>query len=169
MKTVVVLKFASLIALSSTVIACASSPKVVSEQPSIEAALDQALETPTPEIVETDRGPSLSLDNVLFDFEQSSLRPEAHSTIEKASQYLESNPDRTALIEGHTDHTGEADYNQNLSIARSQTIKDALIAQGISENRLVTKGLGESSPIADNSTLEGRRANRRSEIIFVAK
>lgn len=61
------------------------------------------------------------------------------------------------------------DYNQTLSQARSESIKDALVSLGISESRIETKGLGESSPVADNNTIEGRRANRRSEIIFVAE
>ena len=165
MKTVVVLKFAAVMTLSSTIIACANSPKIVADQPSPAAAYV----APAPAIVETPRGPSLTLDDVLFDFEQSSLRAEAHSTVEKAAAYLESNPERTALVEGHTDHTGDDDYNQTLSQARSESIKDALVSLGISESRIETKGLGESSPVADNNTIEGRRANRRSEIIFVAE
>ncbi len=167
MKTVVVLKFAAVMTLGSTIIACTNSPKIVADQPSPAAAL--VAPTPAPKIIETPRGPSLTLDDVLFDFEQSSLRAQAHSIVEKAAAYLESNPERTALVEGHTDHTGDHDYNQTLSQARSQSIKNALVSLGINENRIQTKGLGETSPVADNNTIEGRKANRRSEIIFVAQ
>lgn len=166
MKTVAVLKFTSLIILSSTIAACASSQKSIPEPTQPVAALPTP--KPAPQIVETPRGPSLTLDNVLFEFDQSNLRPEALGTIEKAAEYLQSNPERQALIEGHTDHTGEENYNQSLSQARSESIKEALLDMGVGEDRITTKGLGETSPIADNNTVEGRRANRRSEIIFAA-
>jgi len=165
MKTVAVLKFAALITLSSTITACANSPKRVIEPPSLGAAV--AAPVKAPQIVETPRGPSMTLDDVLFDFEESSLRPEAGSTVEKAAAFLKSNPERNALVEGHTDHTGDAAYNQNLSVQRSQSIKDALMSHGIDEDRIQTKGLGESNPVADNGTFEGRQANRRVEVIFV--
>jgi len=107
------------------------------------------------------------VDDVLFDFEKHNLRPEARSTVERAAAYLRSNPNRTALVEGHTDSIGDADYNQMLSVARSESIRDALMSLGVNEQRIRIKGLGESDPVADNTTLEGRRANRRVEVIFV--
>lgn len=165
MKTVAVLKIVTLIALSGLITACSSTPKKAVELPPLGAAVA----APTPVIVETPRGPSLTLDDVLFDFDESSLRPEATSTVEKAAAYLKSNPQRTALVEGHTDHTGDASFNQSLSVQRSESIKDALMSLGIDAQRIQTKGLGEQSPIADNGSVEGRQANRRVEVIFVAQ
>lgn len=165
MKTIAVLKIAALITLSSTITACANSPKKLVQPPSLGAAV--AAPAKAPQIVTTARGPSLTIDDVLFDFEESSLRLEAESTVEKAAAYLKSNPERSALVEGHTDHSGDAEYNQDLSVARSESLKDALMSFGINENRIKTKGLGESNPVADNGTFEGRQANRRVEVIFV--
>ena len=167
MKTVSVLKTTALLTFAVTLAACSNTPKKNIEPPAPAAALAAPAPAPTAEIVETPRGPSLTLEDVLFDFEQSSLRPEAHHTVEKAANYLQTNPERTALIEGHTDHTGESEFNQSLSVDRSEAIKEALITMGISEDRITTRGLGESSPVADNSTREGRQANRRVEMIFV--
>ncbi len=151
------------IALSGFLAACSSSPK--SSQPVLGAAKSPS----SAHIVNTSRGPSLTLDDVLFDFEQTSLRAEADQTVERAVSYLENNPDHNAIIEGHTDHIGESTYNQYLSTKRSDAIAEALIASGIDPDRIKTVGFGESKPIADNSTVEGRRSNRRVEIIFTEK
>ena len=153
------IKCTLVIALGGFLAACSSNPKPA--QPVVAAA------TPPPiQIINTSRGPSLTLDDVLFDFEQTSLRPEASRTVARAVSYLQENPDRKALIEGHTDHTGETDYNQNLSTKRSDAIGEALVARGISPDRITTVGFGESKPVADNDTVEGRQSNRRVEIIF---
>lgn len=166
MKNVSVIKVATLLTLAGVISACSTKPTKVVETPALGAAI-AIPSAPTPQIVETPRGPSLTLDDVLFDFEQSSLRPEAHNTVEKAASYLRSNPERTALVEGHTDHTGDDVFNQGLSEQRSESIKTALMSLGIDESRIQTAGFGESNPVSDNSTLEGRQANRRVEVIFV--
>lgn len=165
MKINTVNKVVLLMTLSGILTACSNAPKKVSEPPALGAAIE--VPAPGPQFVETPRGPSLTVNDVLFDFEESNLRPEADSTVEKAANYLRDNPERVALVEGHTDHTGDEAYNQTLSVQRSQSIKDALMARGINENRIQTKGLGESQPVADNGTLEGRQANRRVEMVFV--
>lgn len=149
------------IVLSSTLItACSSTPKA---EPASEPPLAAAEPAP---IRQTERGPMLTVDDVLFDFEAASLRPEARRIVSQAVRYLKDNPDRMALIEGHTDNTGEADYNQYLSDARTGSVSKALQLAGIAEDRIVEKGFGESQPIASNSTLDGRQKNRRVEIVF---
>lgn len=167
MKNVSILKSAALITLAGVISACSSTPTKIAKPPALGAAIATSSAPTIPQIVETTRGPSLTLDDVLFDFEQSSLRPEAHNTVEKAASYLRSNPERIALVEGHTDHTGDAAFNQGLSEKRSESIKTALMSMGISESRIQTEGFGESNPTSDNSTLEGRQANRRVEVIFI--
>lgn len=163
MKSSAIIRCAAVFAMSGFIAACSSNPKEPEPEPALGAAISQL--TPIG-IINTARGPSLTLDDVLFDFEQSTLRSQADGTIDKAVAYLEANPQRNALIEGHTDHTGDANYNQSLSVERSLSIKDALVANGISSRRIKTLGMGESQPVADNQTLSGRQANRRVEIIF---
>jgi len=163
MKTFAFVKYPAVLAMSCFISACSNNPKVV--EPTLGAAAMVPAQVPT-EIVNTPRGPSLTLNNVLFDTDQSSLRTEANETVSKAVAYLKANPERTALVEGHTDHIGDEQYNHGLSLERSESVKNALISQGISTTRIKTAGLGETSPIADNTSLEGRQSNRRVEIIF---
>lgn len=157
------LKFITLAGMTSFVMACSSNPKL--EEPAPAPIVIQKAEAPV-EIVETARGPSVTLDDVQFDFEQSSLRQEAVVIITKAAAYLRDNPNRYALVEGHTDTSGDPSFNQYLSLERSKAVESALIAAGVSEYRIRTRGLGDTRPVADNSTLSGRQANRRVEIIF---
>jgi len=151
MKTFAFVKYPAVIAMSCFITACSNNPKVVA--PTLGAAAKVPIQVPvntTAEIVDTPRGPSLTLNNVLFDFEQSTLRTEASDTVSKAVAYLNANPERTALVEGHTDHTGDEQFNQGLSVQRSESVRDALISQGISTSRIKTIGLGETTPVADN-------------------
>jgi len=152
------LRLVALLALSATLTACGSAPKV--SEPTAPAY------TAPFELTKSFRGPVLTVGDVLFDFEEATLHQNAEGTMAKAADYLKKNPQRIAVVEGHTDHTGEQSYNQMLSEARSQSVKEALMSHGVAESRIKTKGLGETQPVADNSTLEGRKANRRVEVVF---
>lgn len=165
MTTHALVKYPVVLAMSCIISACSNNPKVIEPTLGAAAAVPAPVQT-SAQIVNTPRGPSLTLSNVLFDFEQTSLRTQASETVSKAVAYLKANPKRSALIEGHTDHTGDEQYNHGLSLKRSESVKNALISQGISTSRIKTTGLGETSPIADNASLEGRQSNRRVEIIF---
>jgi len=154
--TLSLLKFATVAACSGLLMACSSAPK---------APVETTNYTPL-EITQTERGPMVSLDDVLFDFEEATLRPEAAPVISQAAAYLQQNPERNALVEGHADATGDARFNQILSVERSRAVKDALIAAGIPTHRIQSTGLGETKPVADNKTRDGRQANRRVEIFF---
>ena len=120
------LKLATVTLLAATVSACSSSPKIESEP----VLAERPVQSAPLEFTTTRRGPMLTLDDVLFDFEESTLRPEAQPAIAQAATWLADNPGRVALIEGHTDHTGDANYNGMLSEARAQSVRDALIAEG---------------------------------------
>jgi outer membrane protein OmpA-like peptidoglycan-associated protein len=74
-------------------------------------------------------------------------------------------PSLRLTIEGYTDSTGSAEFNQTLSEKRAETVGNYLVKQGLSSDFLTAKGLGMSNPVADNSTAEGRKKNRRVEII----
>jgi len=140
-----------------TLTACGSKPTKQSVEPIVTAPL---------ELRTTERGPALVIEDVLFDFEEASLRSEANTLIRQAADFLQENPGRLALVEGHTDHTGDKSYNQMLSDARSDSVKQKLMRYGISEDRIKTQGFGETQPVASNKTPDGRQANRRVEIVF---
>ena len=76
---------------------------------------------------------------------------------------MKENPNQTAIISGHTDSTGDANYNEKLSQRRADAVKEAIIQEGVEAERLQSKGYGETRPIADNATKEGRAQNRRVE------
>ena len=143
--------------------ACSTTPKQEPEPiPPVAAA-----EPVKPlELTQTPRGPMITLDDVLFDFEEDSLRPEARSIARQAAQWLKKNPDRIAVVQGHTDHTGPSEFNQSLSERRAQAIRAALLDEGVPYSRIRVKGFGMTRPVASNDTREGRQANRRVEIVF---
>ncbi|MEE9335451.1 MAG: OmpA family protein [Granulosicoccaceae bacterium] len=151
------LRLVALVALSATLTACGSAPKVEPATPAYAAHF---------ELTKSSRGPVLTINDVLFDFEEATLHQNASGTMAKAADYLKKNPQRIAVVEGHTDHTGEQSYNQMLSEARSQSVKEALMSFGVAESRIKTNGLGETQPVASNDTLPGRQANRRVEVVF---
>ena len=155
--------------VSLTVSACSSQPKqayTLPQQPIAAAAIAAAAIADVPQIKETERGPSLTLDNVLFDFDQTNLRSEAQPAIDLAASYLLEDPERNANIEGHTDSTGDSQYNHDLSLRRSSSVKAALLEAGVPEQRIEMAAFGEEQPIADNNDPLGRKANRRVEILF---
>ena len=102
---------------------------------------------------------------IKFDTGNATLRPESMGIINEIVKLMKQHPEIKFSIEGHTDSDGETAFNQNLSELRANTVMNELIAQGIDVNRMVSKGLGESSPIAGNSTPEGKANNRRVEFV----
>jgi len=100
--------------------------------------------------------------NVEFDFDKADIKPEFHSEIKRVADFLKDYPDATAVIEGHTDSKGKIKYNQKLSERRANAVMKNLVDEfGIAAKRLSAKGYGETRPIADNATDEGRQKNRR--------
>ncbi|MBN2034768.1 MAG: OmpA family protein [Deltaproteobacteria bacterium] len=117
--------------------------------------------------VKTDRGMVLTLGDVLFATGKADLSPGASSTIDNLAEFLTKYPDRKVRIEGHTDSTGSAALNLDLSERRAEAVKTALLRRGISFDRIDTVGLGQSLPIASNDTASGRQQNRRVEITIL--
>jgi OOP family OmpA-OmpF porin len=108
-----------------------------------------------------------TLVGVNFEFNKAELLPESYTILFYAVQYLNENPDIKVEIEGHTDSKGSEIYNQNLSERRAKTVRDYLISKGIDPSRLTYKGYGESMPVADNNTPEGRALNRRIDFKII--
>jgi OOP family OmpA-OmpF porin len=102
--------------------------------------------------------------NIEFDFGKANIKPQYHQELEKFADVMKNYPDLKVVIEGHTDHTGTAAYNQQLSERRANSVKAYLVKTfGIEESRLTTKGYGMSKPIDSNKTAKGRQQNRRVE------
>lgn len=105
---------------------------------------------------------------LLYDFDADAIRPEARNNLAELAASLGKFPDTDIVILGHTDQLGTADYNQGLSERRARTAATFLMSQGVSGSRLITRGLGEREPVADNGTEAGRQTNRRVEIAIYA-
>ena len=114
----------------------------------------------------TDRGLVITLGDVLFDTNKAELKSGGAHSLQKLADFLKQYPQRNAKIEGYTDSTGNADYNQGLSDRRANAVRTSLVDMGISNDRITTHGYGQESPVASNDTASGRQLNRRVEIIL---
>ena len=105
---------------------------------------------------------------IFFATNSDRIRPESTPTLEEIGTMLKDHPELRIAIEGHTDSDGEDAYNQTLSEKRAAAVKAYLIATyGIQDSRLQTAGFGESKPVEDNATPEGKQQNRRVELVRV--
>jgi outer membrane protein OmpA-like peptidoglycan-associated protein len=114
----------------------------------------------------TDRGLVLTLGDVLFDFDQATLRPGAARTVANLASFMEEYPERNILIEGFTDSIGSDWYNEELSRRRADSVRRALLEEGVSSRRIEIVGYGKRFPVASNETEAGRQQNRRVEVII---
>src|SRR5690606_36360191 len=105
---------------------------------------------------------------LLFDFDSYALRGATRDNLSQLMTALQRYDDTHVHILGHTDNVGERTYNQALSLNRAQSVESFLVERGIAANRLQKLGYGETDPIADNDSEEGRQQNRRVEIVIVA-
>lgn len=103
----------------------------------------------------------IRLPRVEFELNSATLTPTSLSVLNGAADTLKRYSDITVEAEGHTDSTGAAAYNMNLSQQRAESVRDYIISQGVDASRITARGFGETSPIADNTTAEGRQSNRR--------
>lgn len=102
---------------------------------------------------------------IRFDVNKATMKPESMGPINEIFSLMQKQPDLKFSVEGHTDSDGDDANNQTLSEQRAQTVMTKLIAMGISADRLTSKGFGESQPVADNGTVEGKANNRRVEFV----
>jgi OOP family OmpA-OmpF porin len=102
-----------------------------------------------------------------FDVDKTEIRPQYRDEIAKVGSFMKQYPTTTAVIEGHTDNVGDAEYNVGLSQRRAESVVNHLVeTYGIDRTRLTAKGYGMANPVADNATDAGRQANRRIEAII---
>lgn len=157
------------------------SPAIMSidgddDQDGVLNSRDKCPGTPTNVMVDEDGCPVTTVENlskvlnVLFDVNQSYVKPIYYSEIEDVAKLLREYPDARVEIQGHTDSTASEIYNQSLSERRAQAIANILVNNfNISSDRVTSKGYGESQPIADNNTFEGRALNRRTIAVTTIK
>jgi outer membrane protein OmpA-like peptidoglycan-associated protein len=122
------------------------------------------------DVSEADNGRSILLnlpEGVTFDVGSSTLRPEFRRTLDRVADNLAQYPDSLIDVYGHTDSTGSDAFNQNLSENRAATVANYLTTQGVNPSRLRSRGFGETMPIADNASDQGRARNRRVEIKII--
>lgn len=105
------------------------------------------------------------LHGVNFDYDKATLRPEDIAIIDRDAATLEKWGNVNIEVAGHTDSRGSDQYNMTLSQQRAEAVRNYLISKGIAADRLTAKGYGESQPVADNATEEGRLQNRRVELV----
>lgn len=157
---------AVLVMISQLSVACA-----VRLKPAYITGLNFAKTPPSPPItavplLSSENEVRLTLDSVLFETNKATLLPEGQRKVEEFAGIIQQYGSRPIIIEGHTDNRGDKKYNQRLSERRAQTVREVLIAKGISSDKLIAKGFGESNPVATNATKAGRQQNRRVEIVI---
>ncbi|MDH1264288.1 MULTISPECIES: OmpA family protein [unclassified Pseudomonas] len=113
---------------------------------------------------QTERGTLVTFGDVLFDVDRSELKTNGLGNVNKLATFLQENPERQVIIEGYTDSTGSAAYNQSLSERRANAVRTALVKMGVSPERIVAQGYGKEYPVASNSDASGRAMNRRVEV-----
>ena len=112
-------------------------------------------------------GEAFVLENIYFNVDRSELQPKSFPELNKLASFMKLNPSVKIQISGHTDNTGDDAYNMKLSELRAKAVYTYLIKKGVSANRLIWKGYGNTKPVADNSTKTGRAMNRRVEIVVL--
>ena len=105
---------------------------------------------------------AIVLNNVLFDFDKSTLKPEGKAEVDKLVAELKKFPKDTVLVEGHTDSTGTDEYNMALGQRRADSVKKYMLEMGIEDGRVSTKSFGEGTPAVANDTKANRALNRRA-------
>lgn len=109
-------------------------------------------------------GVGIVLNNIFYDVDKATLRPESVAELERLYKLMQDNPTLKIEIGGHTDSDGSDEHNQTLSQNRSQSVVDFLVNKGVKRDRMVAKGYGEKTPVAPNDTKENKQLNRRTEL-----
>jgi len=116
---------------------------------------------------QTESGVVVTLGDVLFASGQAQLVEGGRSSLEEVVDLLQTEPDKKIRVEGHTDSSGEATANLQLSEQRANAVRDALISMGVSADRISATGMGQDFPIASNEDATGRAQNRRVDVILL--
>jgi outer membrane protein OmpA-like peptidoglycan-associated protein len=127
-----------------------------------EAAMRQDVEFTAKELADAlAKTGSVTLNNILFDTGKATIKRESEGPLGTVVELLTSDPALKLEIQGHTDNVGGREANLTLSKERAESVKAYLVKGGVAAGRLTTAGLGDTQPVADNKTEEGRAQNRR--------
>jgi OmpA-OmpF porin, OOP family len=111
----------------------------------------------------------ITLKNVFFETGLATLKKESFPALNDLVDALNTKPNLVIEIAGHTDNVGSPESNMKLSADRANAVRDYLVKHGISPARVIAKGYGETMPVADNDTPEGRQKNRRTEVRIISE
>lgn len=128
---------------------------------------DSANYLATVDVVELAPGDAVVLQNIQFEYNSSALTVDSQTGVEMLTEFLRRNPDLKVELAGHTDNVGSENYNTKLSADRAEVVRQALIDNGIDENRLTAKGYGATKPLWPNDSDEHRALNRRTEMMII--
>lgn len=121
-------------------------------------------------LTQTPQGVQITTDDsVLFTVGSAIVSEKGNQFVDKVAEMLQTKTKANVIIEGHTDNTGNAQANTTLSEKRSANVREALISRKVLASRITSRGYGQGKPVAENTTVEGRQMNRRSEIIVVGE
>lgn len=145
-----------------SLLACSTAPKG--------PGYDEAAKKKAVKVSQTARGAEIASDErILFNTGKSDIKQDGMVFIDRVATILKEKSKANVLIEGNTDSVGSAAANKVLSEKRATSVRQALIAKGVSASRIEAKGLGMSKPVADNGTSEGRQSNRRTDIVLLGE
>jgi len=136
------------------------TPKI--EEPKIEP-VEVLKESPITKIEDN----KFRLNNFIFNLGEATFSPESTDQVDALLKMLKEDPKMKIRLEGHTDNVGDPDKNKRLSLERAYNVREYLISKGVAGNRIQFKGYGDTKPIADNNTEEGRKMNRRVEFVIL--
>jgi OmpA-OmpF porin, OOP family len=167
-KTLVFLVVVAFLGISLSGCFCFVEQAKVEAPPPPPVAKEEPL--PVPPAPPVAKGRVMTFDSAaLFDFDKADLKPQGKEQIKAYREEVRADFSRADKIKitGHTDSKGSVDYNKKLSLRRATAVRDYLISLGGDASKMEVIGAGETSPIADNSTKEGRAKNRRVEVEVV--
>lgn len=117
-------------------------------------------------MVVNERGTVLVLSDIMFDFDSAAIKPGSEHALDEIAEFLINQDASELKVEGHTDSLGTDQYNDVLSRDRAEAVRNALVARGVSRERISMAGYGEDFPVASNDSESGRQLNRRVEIVL---
>lgn len=130
------------------------------------AAMEQKVEMSASEMMDAlNKDGFLALYGILFDTGKDTIKPESEPLLGEIVSLLKDNASLKLSVEGHTDSAGNAKFNETLSQKRADSVKKWLVGKGVDAKRLQTKGWGDTKPVADNRTEDGKAKNRRVELV----